>query len=118
MLSQNFIWTFFLSSEVLSDFFNSPVQDVFTALYLVLFVFFSYLFFDNEYHRSKVILPIVIVFYVLILMGLLFAPLNFIAISLIAITGYIYKIKDPLYNLLVLLFILNAMKVFTFLVYS
>lgn len=118
MLSQNFIWTLFLSSEVLTDFFNSPIQDVFAALHLVLFLYFSFLFFSNEYHKSKFILPVVIIFYGLILFGLVFSPLNFIAISLIAITGYIYKIKDPVYNLLVLFFILNSMKVFTFLVYS
>tara|TARA_Y100000385_G_scaffold223197_1_gene233287 strand:- start:2764 stop:3330 length:567 start_codon:yes stop_codon:yes gene_type:complete len=118
MLSQNFIWTVFLSSELLTDFFNSPIQDIFAALYLVFFLYFSYLFFSNEYHKSKLILPIVIIFYVLILMGLVFTPLNFIAILLIAITGYIFKIKDPVYNLLVLFFILNSMKVFTFLVYS
>ena len=118
MLSQNFIWTIFLSSELLADFFNSPIQDVFAALYLFLFLYFSYLFFRNEYQKSKFILPVVIIFYVLILLGLVFIPLNFIAISIIAITGYAYKIKAPVYNLLILFFILNAMKVFTFLVYS
>ena len=119
MLSQPFIWTFIVPSEIISDsVFMHSIQDIFDVLYLIFFLLFSYLFFNNEYHRSKVILPLVITFYVLILMGFVFTPLNFIALTLIAITGYIYKIKDPVYNLVTLFFILNSMKVFNFLVYS
>ena len=112
LLSQVFIWSFFLSEENF-DFFESIfVLDFFYGLYLISLIYFSVSLFKEKNKTNLLLRGLLIGF---LLISFIIPEVEFFALILMTIMAFFLKRNEAVYFLIILFFILELFKLITFL---